>query len=213
MAEVNPIFKLFKEKYVHFVVLILLFTLADTVMNYRSGSMGAQDAMVVLMALTGIAILAILYFAYFYITSKKEEDVARLELAVRPTLVWDIQGSDSGGVSMVLHSTQHPIYNLHADLKIGGKSFELEERHIDIYDAKGNVEKKIDITDIVTQGMGKSKAETLEVTFTYHSEVGGKYVFVFTRDVEKKPYGFFFKDQKIVSALYPWKSAPTYFHD
>lgn len=213
MAVANSIFKLFKEKYVHFVVLMLLFTLADTVMNYRSGSMGAQDAMVVLMALTGIAILAILYFAYFYITSKKEEDVARLELAVRPTLVWDIQGSESGGVAMVLHSTQHPIYNLHADLKIGDKKFELEERHIDIYDAKGNVEKKIDITDIVAQGMGKTKAQTLEVTFTYHSEVGGKYVFVFTRDVERKPYGFFFKDQKIISAQYPWKAAPTYFVD
>lgn len=205
-------FKLFKEKYVHFVVLLLLVTLADTVLNYRSGGMGAEDAKVVLQALTGIATLAILYFAYFYITSKKEEDTARLELAVRPTLGWDFESTE-GGAILVLKSLSHPIYNLHATIRFGGKTFDVEEKHMDIYDAKSNVEKKVDVSEIIKQGMSKDKNQTLEITFTYHSEVGGKYVFIFTREVEKKPYGYVFKDQKIVSATYPWKSSPVTFKD
>jgi hypothetical protein len=213
-SAIGPnLFLFFKEKYVHIVVLILLVTLASTALSFKQGKTNAEEANVILQALTGIATLAILYFAYFYITSKKEEDVARLELAVRPTLVWDIESSESGGVSLVLKSLQHPVYNLHVALKVGGNSFDVEEKHMDIYDAKSNVEKKIDITEMVSKGLGKQKSAPIELTFTYHSEVGGKYVFVFSREVEKKPYGYFFKDQKIISATYPWKSAPTYFQD
>lgn len=209
----SRLFTFFKEKYVHIVVLMLLVTLASTALSFKQGKTNAEEANVILQALTGIATLAILYFAYFYITSKKEEDVARLELAVRPTLVWDIQTSESGGAMLVLKSLQHPVYNLRVDLKVGENSFDVEEKHMDIYDAKSNVEKKIDITDIVAKGLGKQKTAPIELTFTYHSEVGGKYIFVFSREVEKKPYGYIFKEQKILSATYPWKSSPTYFQD
>jgi hypothetical protein len=213
MSLSNDVFTFFKEKYVHFIVMILLFTLADTVLNYKAGGISSADTNVILQALTGIASMAILYFAYFYISAKRQEDAARLEIAVRPTLLWDIESGDGGGTVLVLRSLQHPIYNLHVELRLGNKTFELSERHIDIYDARANLEKKIDITNIVKQGIekDKGKAKTLEAAFTYYSEVGGKYMVVFRREIERKSYGVVFKDAQIVSALYPWRASPIYF--
>ena len=70
MTAISDIFTFFKEKYVHFIVMILLFTLADTVLNYKAGGLSSSDTTVILQALTGIASMAILYFAYFYIPQR-----------------------------------------------------------------------------------------------------------------------------------------------
>jgi hypothetical protein len=210
--DMRELMQMIKEKYIHVVIMIILLTLFEIVFNYKSGLLQSEDAKVGLQALTGIATLALLYFVYFYVASKKEEDIARLELPGRPVLVWDLESPDSGA-RLILKSMQHPIYNLVATLKLNGKEFRMEDKHIDIYDEHANVERKIDISDFLSEAFGQEKAGVIELSFTYHSEIGGRYKFVFTREAVKKPYGYVFKDPKIISAHYPWKKEPTYFND
>jgi len=53
--------------------------------------MDAESARVYVQALTTVATLALLYYAYFSATSKRDEEIARLELAVRPILDREIE--------------------------------------------------------------------------------------------------------------------------
>ena len=70
-----------------------------------------------------------------------------------------------------------------------------------------------DVTNFISHGLGSGKAKTLEMALSYHSEVGGRYEFLFTKEVLRKKNGFVFQHRKFVSAKYPWRSAPVTFDD
>jgi len=199
-----------REKYIYLVVLSLLILLGCVIWFYQAGNMGYEDARVYLEALTGIGTLALLYFAYFNVASKKEEDIARLELAVRPILVWELEG-DGNRAILKYKTLKHPIYDFKAVLHSGGKRLALNERHLDVFEANPNSERKRDITSFVSDCIGKKSARTLEISFAYHSEAGGDYVLVFTKEMLRKANGFSFEHRKFVSAKYPWRGKPVIF--
>ena len=199
-----------KEKYIYLVVLALLFLLGYILMIFQSGAIAPEAARVYVESLVAIATLALLYFAYFNVASKKEEDIARLELAVRPILVWELVGKGSRAF-LKYKSIKHPIYDFKATLHSGGKRLALNERHLDVSEASPNSERKRDITSFVEDCIGKGSARTLEISFAYHSEAGGDYTLVFTKQMLRKATGFSFEHRKFVSAKYPWRGKPVIF--
>ncbi|MFA5930483.1 MAG: hypothetical protein WC861_06385 [Candidatus Micrarchaeia archaeon] len=199
-----------REKYIYFVVLALLTLLGYILIVFQEGIIAPEYARVYVESLVAIATLALLYFAYFNVASKKEEDIARLELAVRPILVWELEGD--GNLAVLKYKTiKHPIYDFKAVLRAGGKKLALDERHLDVFEANPNSERKRDITSFVKDCLGKGSARTLEIVFTYHSEAGGHYELVFTKQIQKKARGFSFEHRKFVSAKYPWRASPVIF--
>jgi len=199
-----------REKYIYLVVLALLVLFGYVILLYHTGSMGYEAARVYLEVLTGIATLALLYFAYFNIASKKAEDTAHLELAVRPIFIWELE-SDGSLAVLRYKAIKHPIYDFKATLRAGGKRLALDERHLDVFEANPNAERRRDITSFVKDCLGKDSARTLEITFTYHSEAGGHYELAFTKEMLKKAKGFAFEHRKFVSAKYPWRASPVIF--
>jgi len=201
-----------KEKYIYLVVLALLLLLGYVMVNYQSSLLSYEGARVYLEALVAIATLALLYFAYFNATAKKEEDAAHLELAVRPIFVWELKGRNDCA-QLSYKTIKHPIYDFRAMLGAGGKPLALTERHLDVSDASPSDEHMHDITNFVESVLGKRKSRTLEIVFHYHSEAGGKYELVFTKEVSRKGKGYAFEHRKFVSAKYPWRAEAVKFDD
>ncbi|MFA6907824.1 MAG: hypothetical protein WC263_03270 [Candidatus Micrarchaeia archaeon] len=203
-----------REKYIYLVVLALLLLLGYVLIVFQEGLIGPEHARVYVESLVAIATLALLYFAYFNVASKKEEDIARLELAVRPILVWELEGD--GNLAVLKYKTiKHPIYDFKATLRAGGKKLALDERHLDVFEANPNAERRRDVTSFVKGCLGKDSVRTLEIDFAYHSEAGGHYDLAFTKEMVKKARGFSFEHRKFVSAKYPWRAKPVIFdsHD
>jgi hypothetical protein len=199
-----------REKYIYLVVLALLILLGYILVVFQEGLIPPEAARVYVESLVAIATLALLYFAYFNVASKKEEDIARLELAVRPIFIWELAAE--GSRAMLSYKTlKHPIYDLKATLRSGMKAFALEERHLDVSEANPNSERKRDITEFVDGCLGKGGSRTLEITFAYHSEAGGRYELLFTKEMLRKGKGYAFEHRKFVSAKYPWRASPVVF--
>jgi len=201
-----------REKYIYLVVLALLLLLGYVLMIFQAGNIPPEAARVYLEALVAIATLALLYFAYFNVASKKAEDVARLELAVRPILIWELEPKN-GGAQMVYRSVKHPIYDFRATLSCAGKELVLDERHIDVFEANPDAEKKRDVTAFIREAMGSKDSRKLGIIFTYHSEAGGHYELVFSKEVSRKGKGFLFEHRKFVSAKYPWRAEAVLFDE
>ncbi|MFA6489209.1 MAG: hypothetical protein WCT52_00845 [Candidatus Micrarchaeia archaeon] len=201
-----------REKYVYIVVLSLLILLIWTMHVFQQGGMDVESAKVYLQALTVVATLALLYYAYFNVASKREEDTARLELAVRPILIWELEG-EGGKVKLAYKTIKHPIYDFHATLRLGKKTLELAERHLDVFEAHPEHAYTRNLSDFVVEGMDDAKLKEMHLNFSYHSEVGGKYEFYFTKEVLREKKGFVFQHRNFVSAKYPWRSAKIVFDD
>ena len=201
-----------REKYIYLAVLTLLVLLGGVIWLYQDGNIGYEPARVYLEALTGIATLALLYYAYFNATSKRMEDTARLELAVRPILVWELEGDGNRAV-LRYKTIKHPIYDFRATLRAGGKKLALDERHLDVFEANPNSERKRDITSFISDCLGKDGMRTLGITFAYHSEASGRYELLFTKEMKKAGKGFSFDHRKFVSAKYPWREGTVIFDD
>ena len=204
--------KWLKEKFVYMVVIILLAAVVYVMNVYRAGGMDVEVAKMYLQGLTAIATLALLYYAYFNVASKKEEDIAHLELAVRPILIWEIEAKD-GGAELEYKTLKHPIYDLHVNLRLGDAEHSYEERHLDVSDANPNAERRYDVAKFIKEGLGSERMKILYISFTYHSEVGGRYIFAFTKEVVRQKRGFLFQHRKIISAKYPWKNETVNFTD
>ncbi len=201
-----------KEKFVYIVVFVLLAAVVYVMNVYRTGGMNVEEAKMYLQGLTAIATLALLYYAYFNVASKREEDIAHLELAVRPILIWELEAAD-GGAELEYKTLKHPIYDLHVNLRLGEAEHTYEERHLDVSDANPNAARKYDVTKFIKEGLGSERMKILYITFAYHSEVGGRYIFSFTKEVVGQRRGFLFQHRKIVSAKYPWKNETVSFKD
>jgi len=201
-----------RGRYIYLVVFALLLLLGSTLMLYQNNEIGYEGARVYIESLTAIATLTLLYFAYFNISSKKAEDVARLELAVRPILVWELEPKNSGA-QMVYKTIKHPIYDFRATLSAAGKELALDERHIEVFETNPNAEKKRDVTAFIREVMGAKDMRKLNITFAYHSEAGGHYELAFTKEISRKGKGFLIEHRKFVSAKYPWRSEAVQFGD
>src|SRR3989344_1483321 len=201
-----------KDHNIYILVLIMLAAFGYVLLSFNSGQMNYDAARVYVQALTGIATLVLLYYAYFNIVSKKEEDIARLELAVRPILIWEIESKD-GGAELEYRTIKHPIYDLHIHMHLGAAEHSFEERHLDVFEANPHAERRYDVTKFIKEGLRGEKMSLLTVSFAYHSEVGGRYEFSFTKEVLRSAKGFAFQHRKIVSAKYPWKAEKVSFTD
>jgi hypothetical protein len=201
---------LVRQKYIYLVVLALLALMGAVICLYQSQAFTYNDARVYLEALTGIATLALLYFAYFNVISKKNDDAARLELAVRPILIWELEGV-KGKALLSYKTIKHPIYDFCAKLSAGGKELTLDERHLDVFEANPSAARQHDITGFVRGAMGGKGARTLSILFTYHSEAGGKYELAFTKEIALKGGALSFAHRKIISAKYPWREQAVRF--
>jgi hypothetical protein len=201
-----------REKYVYVVVLVLLLLLLWTMWVFQQGNMDVEAAKVYLQALTAAATLALLYYAYFNVASKKEEDTARLELAVRPILIWELE-SEGKGALFTYKTIKHPLYDFHAALLLDGKKLEMEDHHLDVAEVHAGQSRVRNVTKFISEGLGKEDMRVLQLEISYHSEVGGKYVFLFTKEVLRKKSSFLFQHRKFVSAKYPWRSAPVTFEN
>ena len=199
-----------RENYIYIVVLILLASVLAVLYIFQQGKIENDSARVYLEALTALATLALLYYAYFNVASRKDEDIAQLELAVRPIFVWEVE-SRNGGARLDYKTIKHPIYEMHAVLSMGGQEMQLEEMHLDVADARPEAERRVNISRFISAAMGKEKSRMLKLDFVYHSEVGGRYELVFIKEVVKKPHGFLFQHRNIISAKYPWRKEPVTF--
>ncbi|MFA4982887.1 MAG: hypothetical protein WC588_01595 [Candidatus Micrarchaeia archaeon] len=197
------------EKYIYILVLVLLSLLLLVIFIFNTGGMDAESARVYVQTLTTVATLALLYYAYFNATSKKEEDIARLELAVRPILDWEIENRGET-VYLVLSAIKHPIYDLHVVLRMAGQAYAIDEKHIDVSGSHPNTSRKADISKFLEDSFGGQK-NVLSLHFTCHSEVGGKYEFLFTKETSMKGGDFVFQHRKIIYAKYPWRAEPVRF--
>ncbi|MCX8197974.1 MAG: hypothetical protein N3F07_02140 [Candidatus Micrarchaeota archaeon] len=198
------------EKYIYAVVVSLLLLILWVIYLFQAGSIDAESARIYLQALTGIATLALLYYAYFNVESKREEDTARLELAVRPILIWELQSSN-GGAALSYKTIKHPIYDFQATISLNGKSIRIDERHLDVSEAHPEAERKADLAGFIVKSLGKKQEGTMHLRFSYHSEAGGKYELYFTKEVLRQKNGFLFQHRKIISAKYPWRKDEVLF--
>jgi hypothetical protein len=199
-----------REKYIYFAVVALLLLVAYVFALFHTGAVDYQAARIYIETLVAIATLALLYFAYFNVTSRKQEDAAHLELAVRPILVWELEAKGSGA-RIAYKALKHPIYDFRATLRAGGRPLVLEERHLDVSDANSEAERARDVTGFVRGALGSSGSRTLELEFAYHSEAGGKYLLNFTKEAARRGNGFSFGHRKFVSAKYPWRAEKVQF--
>ncbi len=201
-----------RDKVIYLTVLVLLILLILVMYVFQAGHMDVESAKVYLQALTAIATLALLYYAYFNVASRQEEDVAQLELAVRPIFVWEIEAVKSGA-QLVYKTMKHPLYDFKAVLGLGGNEMVIEERHLDVSENNPNAVRSINVAQFISSGLRSGKPSLLDVKFSYHSEVGGRYLFDFTKEVVAKRKGFLFQHRKIVSAKYPWRKDVVKFED
>lgn len=201
-----------RENYIYLFVLVLFILVGIVTYVFQSGRMDVESAKVYLQALTAFATLALLYYAYFNVSSKREQEIATLELAVRPVFLWEIESSDSGA-QLTYKTIKHPIYDLHLLMKLDGELLKIEERHLDIAESNPSSERKVDVTRFIAKGLDGGKSSLLEIEFAYYSEVGGRYEFRFTKEAVKKQKGFLFQHRKIISAKYPWRKEAVRFED
>jgi hypothetical protein len=201
-----------KSAFIYVIVLSLLLVLLAVILTFQAGGMDVEAAKVYVQALTAIATLALLYYAYFNVESKREEDIARLELAVCPIFVWELEPKN-GRALLSCHAMKHPIYDLHASLELGGKRHSFEERHIDVFESNPRSQREYDLTGFITEGLGGKEMRVLSITFSYYSEAGGKYILSFTKEVRKDRKGFLFQHRSFLSAKYPWKEKAIAFSE
>lgn len=201
-----------RRTYVYFVVIILLLSVLWVIWVFRDGEMDSESARVYLQALTAVATLALLYYAYFNAASKREEDTARLELAVRPILIWELKNA-AGRMKFAYRTIKHPIYDFHAKLRLGKKELVFDERHMDVSEAHPEHVHVRDLTDFILEGMDDAKMKVMHLDFAYNSEVGGKYELHFTKDILVEKKGFVFQHRNFVSAKYPWRAKPVIFEE
>ncbi|MCX6770013.1 MAG: hypothetical protein NT051_05035 [Candidatus Micrarchaeota archaeon] len=206
------LFKWVMDRFIYIVVISLLLMAGYTMYVFNEGKIDTETAKVYFQALTALATLALLFYAYSNVASKREEDAARLELAVRPILVWELE-SEKGRTRLVYHSLKHPIYDFRVNVRLGNKAFAVSERHIDVSDDKNMDEHFRDLTDFMKGALGSAKQGKVELFFTYHSEVGGKYEADFSKEVVAGKSGMQFQHRKFVSAKYPWKEQKIIFDD
>lgn len=199
-----------RDHYIYLVVLALLVLLGYVIWLFQADAISYEATRVYLESLTGIATLALLYYAYFNVSAKRLEDTARLELAVRPILIWELEGG-KGSAVLKYKTIKHPIYDLRATLRAGGKKLVLNERHLDVFEANPNANRERDITSFISDCIGNDGARTLEIVFAYHSEVGGAYELSFTKEARKKGKDFSFEHRKFASAKYPWRADTVFF--
>ena len=205
-------FEWVRERYIYVVVLVLIVLVAATILAFNAKMIDNEAAKVYLQALTAIATLALLFYAYFNVASQRMGEVAHLELAVRPIFIWELE-SKNGGAELEYKTQKHPIYDLHAVLKMGDKRLIMEERHLDVSEVNPQALRQKDITHFISSALGKHKKSLLEIIFIYHSEAGGRYELFFTKEVVKKPHGFLFQHRKFISAKYPWNDERIIFTD
>ncbi|VVC01712.1 Uncharacterised protein [uncultured archaeon] len=201
-----------RERFIYAVVLVCVMLVAGTIAAYNSGKIDNETAKIYLQALTAIATLALLFYAYFNMASQRKGEIAHLELAVRPIFIWELESKNSGA-ELMYKSQKHPIYDLHAVLKMGDKKLVIDERHIDVVEANPMAERRKNVTHFISGALGKEKKSLLEIFFIYHSEAGGRYEFFFTKEVVKKPHGLLFQHRKFISAKYPWNEERVVFTD
>ncbi len=201
-----------REKYIYIAVLSLLLLLFWTIWLFQEGKMDVESAKVYLQALTALATLALLYYSYYNVVSKREEDISRLELAVRPILVWELESEGKKAI-LTYKTIKHPLYDFKAIFQLGGKTLEIDDRHLDVSEAHPGHERVRDVTDFISSAIGSERAKVLNLNLSYHSEVGGRYDFLFTKEVVRKTGGFVFQHRKIISAKYPWRAMPVVFED
>ncbi|MEM4633891.1 MAG: hypothetical protein QW275_01930 [Candidatus Anstonellaceae archaeon] len=199
------------EKSIYLFVIVLLFLIVFVILLFQQGLIDADSARVYLQAWTGIATLALLYFAYFNIISKREEDTARLELAVRPILVWELQSPNKSSAIISYRAIKHPIYDFQATIRLNDEQIRIDERHLDVSEVHPEAERRVDLTDFIFKGLQNKEMGLMKIDFAYYSEVGGKYEFSFTKEVIKRKGKLFFKHRKIISAKYPWKKEAVVF--
>jgi hypothetical protein len=207
-----PLFDWLMQKFIYFVVFTLLLMISYTILTYNYGVIEEERAKVYLQALASLATLALLFYAYSNVASKRDEDSARLELAVRPILVWEISGSKDGAL-LTYRTIKHQIYDFHAKFRLNSSELKISERHIDVSDDKLTNQRKRDITDFIAKGLGSAKTGTIDIYFAYHSEVGGRYEFSFSKEVVKGDRSCTFQHRKFVAAKYPWKAQKILFDD
>ncbi len=201
-----------REKYIYLLV-IALFTLMGFVLYvFQAGRISTDAARVYVETLSAVATLTLLYFAYFNVASRRQEEIAHLELAVRPIFIWEVESSDSRAY-LAYKAQKHPIYDLRILLSLRGELLKIDEGHLDVSDANPSAERKVDITKFVSKGLDGKEDSVLELEFSYHSEVGGRYEFRFTKEVLQKPKGFAIEHRKIASAKYPWRKEAVRFED
>ena len=122
------------QNYVYIVVVSLLAMLVWIMAVFTAGKISTDEARVYLEAMTALATLALLYYAYFNVASKRDEDTARLELAVRPILLWEIE-SDGARANFTYKTIKHPLYDFRATLQLEGETLEINDRHLDLAEA------------------------------------------------------------------------------
>lgn len=200
----------FKQRYVYFIVLALLLLVLLVIASYLNGMIDVEEGKMYLQSLTAVATLALLYYAYFNTAYKREEDIARLELAVRPILAWELQSRGRQAI-FTYEAIRNPIYDFRATLKLGSKELHFEDRHLDASGMQGGQKRQHDISQFLKNALGRQSMGKMGLLFTYHSEAGGKYELVFTKEVLFGKNGFAFQHRKFVSAKYPWRQAPVIF--
>jgi len=88
----------------------------------------------------------------------------------------------------------------------------IDQKHIDVSGTRTNASRKIDISSFLKESLIGTKGK-LSLHFTCHSEVGGKYEFLFTKDIVKKGGEYSFQHREIIYAKYPWRAEPVKFED
>ncbi len=195
--------------YLYFALLLLLLALASVLYYFGMGEIGPEAARVYVDALGMVATLALLYFAYVNIVSARYENVASAELAVRPILAWELSG-EGGRAALTYHAVKHPIYDLRAEITVGKGRRVVEERHIDVLEANPQAKYSHDMTQFVRDNLKNGEGK-LCILISYHSELGGKYDFEFSKEVSAKGRALQFHHRKILWGKYPWKEERTYF--
>jgi hypothetical protein len=204
-----PMQKLARRPSLPYVIIFaLLLVMGLTLWEFYSGAIVADSARVYLQALEIIATLSLLYFAYANLASARSETITNAELAVRPILVWELEGKGKRA-QFTYHTLKHPIYDLTVDFLLHGKRHQVEERHLDVSEANGQTARTADITDFL-RSTGKEGGK-VRIRMAYQSELGGKYEFEFTKEVDIKNGAYSFHHRKIIWAKYPWRDTATYF--
>jgi hypothetical protein len=197
------------SRYPYVAIAVLLLALLIVIYQFQSGAIGFEAARVYVDALGMVATLALLYFAYINIISVRYENVASAELAVRPIFGWELAG-DGQKAFMTYYTARHPVYDLKIEILMGNGRMGVEERHLEVREVNPLASRKQNVTKFVLENM-KEGGGKLTIRISYHSELGGKYEFEFTKEVTKKGSALLFHHRKFHWAKYPWKEDITYF--
>jgi len=198
-----------------FIALAVLIALLLLVLfHYFTRVLSFEQAYVFLQAIGIVATISLLYFAYVNVLSSRTKDIAAAELAVRPILVWKIE--EGKRTLLTYRAIKHPIYDLEFSIELCAKKRGIFERHLDVSEqnaknerAKG--EKSEDISSFLKSALGNRSSGKLFILITYHSEVGGRYEALFSKEIKAGTNGVQLLDRKIIWAKYPWHEEKVYF--